>query len=138
MGAELWSATSYKKLREEALGVDRWNRLHPGEPQRSALVTKRLDASKGPIVAVSDFMKLVPDQVNRWVPRSYTTLGTDGFGRSDSRAALRRFFEVDTGNIVAATLSALANDGLVPKDLVKDAFARYEIDTEATDPAHSH
>jgi pyruvate dehydrogenase E1 component len=138
VGAELWSATSYKKLREEALGVDRWNRLHPGEPQRSALVTNRLDDSRGPIIAVSDFMKLVPDQINRWVPRSYTTLGTDGFGRSDSRSALRRFFEIDTGNIVAATLSALAKDGLVPKDLVQDAFQRYDIDTEAADPALEH
>jgi pyruvate dehydrogenase E1 component len=138
VSVELWSATSYKKLREEALGIDRWNRLHPDQPGRTPLVTRRLSESHGPIVAVSDFMKLVPDQINRWVPRRYLILGTDGFGRSDSRTALRAFFETDHGNIVSATLSGLAVDGLVPKSAVSDAFARYDIDPEATDPAHRH
>jgi pyruvate dehydrogenase E1 component len=90
------------------------------------------------VVAVTDYMKLVPDQVGRWVPWPFVTLGTDGFGRSDARKALRRFFEVDTGHIVAATLSSLAAQGLVSRDLVSDAFSRYQIDPEAPDPAHAH
>jgi pyruvate dehydrogenase E1 component len=136
--AELWSATSYKKLREEALGVDRWNRLHPDEPPRQPMITKKLSGVAGPVIAVTDFMKLVPDQVAPWVPGRYVTLGTDGFGRSDSRQALRKFFEIDAGSIVAATLWALSLDGLVPRTAVQDAFARYGIDPETPDPAHQH
>ena len=138
IGAELWSATSYKKLREEALSVDRWNLLHPTETPRTPFVTEALSGVKGTVVAVTDFMKLVPDQVARWVPSPFVTLGTDGFGRSDARKALRRFFEVDTGHIVAAALSSLAGQGLVTTDLVKDAFDRYQIDPDAPDPAHAH
>jgi pyruvate dehydrogenase E1 component len=91
----------------------------------------------GPIVAVTDYMKLVPDQVSRWVPGPFVTLGTDGFGRSDNRKALRRFFEVDAGHIVVATLSTLARQGLIPTEAVKDALDRYQIDPDAPDPAHS-
>jgi pyruvate dehydrogenase E1 component len=138
ISAELWSATSYKKLREEALAVDRWNLLHPTETPRTPFVTKALSGVEGTIVAVTDYMKLVPDQVARWVPSPFVTLGTDGFGRSDARKALRRFFEVDTGHIVSATLSSLARQGLVAKALVSDAFARYQIDPETPDPAHDH
>ena len=138
VAAELWSATSYKKLREEALGVDRWNRLHPDEPPRTPLITRKLSGVGGPVVAVTDFMKLVPGQVAQWVPARYVTLGTDGFGRSDSRQALRKFFEIDTGSIVAATLWALSHDGLVPRTAVQDAFTRYGIDPETPDPAHQH
>jgi len=99
--AELWSATSYKRLREQAMDVERWNRLHPGQPPRSARVTELLSGSQGPVVAVTDFMRAVPDQVARWIPagRRYTSLGTDGFGRSDTRAALRRYFETDAGHV---------------------------------------
>jgi pyruvate dehydrogenase E1 component len=136
--ADLWSATSYKKLREEALGVERWNRLHPGEAPRVPMVTQLLADVDGPVIAVTDFMKLVPDQVAQWVPKRFVTLGTDGFGRSDSRQALRKFFEIDAGSIVAATLWALANDNQVPKSAVEDAFARYGIDPETPDPAHRH
>src|SRR5690606_31080113 len=94
VGAELWSATSYKRLREEAFGVERWNRLHPDDDARTPRVTELLDSSDGPIVAVTDFMRAVPDQISRWIPagRRYTSLGTDGFGRSDTREALRRYF----------------------------------------------
>ena len=136
--ADLWSATSYKKLREEALGVERWNRLHPGEAPRVPMVTQRLAEVGGPVIAVTDFMKLVPDQVAQWVPSRFVTLGTDGFGRSDSRQALRKFFEIDAGSIVAATLWALSKDGLVPNSTVQEALARYGIDPETPDPAHSH
>ena len=138
VGAELWSATSYKKLREEALGVDRWNRLHPDEEQRTPLVTRLMANVDGPKLAVTDFMTLVPDQVSRWMPGEFTILGTDGFGRSDSRPALRRFFETDTGHVVAAALSALSRSGRIESEAVKDAFERYEIDPETIDPAHAH
>ncbi len=138
VGAELWSATSYKKLREEALAVERWNRLHPDQEPRTPLVTRLLSHVEGPKLAVSDYMTLVPDQVSRWVPGEFTILGTDGFGRSDSRPALRRFFETDTGHVVAASLSSLVRAGRAEPEVVKDAFDRYEIDPEAIDPAQAH
>ncbi len=138
VGAELWSATSYKRLREEALHVDRWNRLHPEQDVRVPLVTRLLSSADGPTVAVTDFMTMVPDQVARWVPGEFITLGTDGYGRSDSRQALRRFFETDTGHVVAATLATLARIGRVDSSAVEDAFRRYQIDPEANDPARSH
>jgi pyruvate dehydrogenase E1 component len=88
----------------------------------------------GPVVAVTDFMKMVPDQVGRWVPGTFLPLGTDGYGRSDTREALRRFFEVDAGHVVAAMLSALAAEGRVPAAAVADAITRYDLDPEAADP----
>jgi pyruvate dehydrogenase E1 component len=138
VATDLWSATSYKRLREEALAVDRWNLLHPDEEPRVPLVTRKLADVNGPIIAVTDFMKLVPDQVSRWVPQRFVTLGTDGFGRSDSRSSMRRFFEIDAGNIVVATLSALAADGEIRSEAVADAMRRYEIDPDRADPAHAH
>ena len=138
VGAELWSATSYKKLREQALSVERWNRLHPDEEPRVPQVTELLSAVGGPVVAVTDFMTLVPDQVAKWVPGDFLTLGTDGFGRSDSRPALRRFFETDTGHVVAASLAGLARSGRVDAASVADAFDRYQIDPETIDPATAH
>lgn len=99
------------------------------------MVTQLLSTVGGPIIAVTDYMKLVPDQVHPWVPGPFTTLGTDGFGRSDARKALRRFFEVDAGHIVAASLSTLAIEGKVEKTVVRDAHDRYHIDPEAPDPA---
>jgi pyruvate dehydrogenase E1 component len=132
---ELWSATSYKHLREEALEVERWNRLHPGESPRTPLVTERLSTTEGPIIAVTDFMKMVPDQIARWVPSPFTSLGTDGFGRSDTREALRRFFETDGPHVVVAVLAALAEAGLVKPEVVAEAIKRYDIDPERDDPA---
>ncbi len=138
IGAELWSVTSYKRLREEALEVERWNRLHPASEQRVPHVTQVLQSVPGPIVAVTDFMTLVPDQVSKWIPGGLTTLGTDGFGRSDSRDALRRFFETDEGHIVAASMNALAKRGSVGEDRVTEAFDRYGIDPSTVDPARNH
>ena len=134
VGAELFSATNYKLLREEALEVERWNRLHPGEEPRVPYVTASLEKAEGPIVAVTDFMKMVPDQVARWVPGTFITLGTDGFGRSDTREALRRFFEVDTGHVVVAVLSGLVEQGRLDASAVMDAIDRYDIDPEVGDP----
>ena len=134
IGAELWSATSYKKLREEAMSQERWNRLHPHESPRVPLVTRLLGNSPGVVVAVTDYMRMVPDQIARWVPRSFTSLGTDGYGRSDTREALRGFFETNTGHVVVATLSALAHEGRIDSSLVTDAIARYDIDPDVGDP----
>jgi pyruvate dehydrogenase E1 component len=135
VGAELWSATSYKRLREEALSVERWNRLHPAAAPRVPRVTELLEG-RGPIVAVTDFMKAVPDQVARWVPedRRFVPLGTDGFGRSDTREALRHHFETDAGHVVVASLAALAADGAIEPKVVEDAIDRYDVDPEAADP----
>ena len=136
VGAELWSATSYQQLRLEALDVERWNRLHPGEAPRTPLVTDLLERSHGPVVAVSDYLRAVPDQIGRWVPRRWASLGTDGFGRSDTREALRRYFETDAGHLVTAVLSELAADGSVAEAAVADAIARYGIQPDLPVPWH--
>jgi pyruvate dehydrogenase E1 component len=134
VGVELWSATSYKKLREEALSVERHNRLHPSRDPETPMVTRLLAGSQGPIVAVTDYMKVVPDQIARWAPRRFVPLGTDGYGRSDTREALRRFFETDAGHVVVTVLSALAADGTIEPSVVEHAIARYGIDPDAEDP----
>jgi pyruvate dehydrogenase E1 component len=136
VAAELWSATSYKKLREEALTAERWNRLHPSQERRTPLVTQLLDQSQGPITAVSDFMRMVPEQIARFVPedRPFTVLGTDGMGRSDTREALRRFFEIDMGHVVVGVLTGLLETGQVDSGAVDDALKRYDIDADAIDP----
>jgi pyruvate dehydrogenase E1 component len=134
VAADVWSATSYKLLREDALSAERWNRLHPTETARVPYVTEQLGATEGPIVAVTDFMKAVPDQVARFVPRPFVPLGTDGYGYSDTRQALRHHFEVDAANIVVATLDALAVQGDVKREAVTDAIRRYEIDPDTIDP----
>jgi len=133
---ELWSATSYKRLREDALSVERSNRLHATDEPAVPYVTSELARSSGPIVAVTDYMKAVPDQISRWVPdgRTYTSLGTDGFGRSDTREALRHFFEIDAGHVVVAVLSELARVGDATADEVAKAIAHYDIDPDAPDP----
>jgi len=134
VGVDLWSATSYKRLREDALAADRYNRLHPGNQPRTPLVTSLLADGDGPVVAVTDYMTMVPDQVSRWVGRPFRTLGTDGFGRSDTRPALRRFFEVDAGHVVVAVLAALAEVGDVDPSVVAEAIDLHGIDPEAPDP----
>jgi pyruvate dehydrogenase E1 component len=134
VAAVLWSATSYKKLREEAMSAERWNRLHPTETPRVPMVTRLLGGAPGVVVAVTDYMRAVPDQISRWVPRSFTSLGTDGYGRSDTREALRGFFETNAGHVVVATLSALAHEGRIDPRLVEDAIARYDIDPDVGDP----
>jgi pyruvate dehydrogenase E1 component len=137
VGVELWSATSYKALREDALACERWDRLHPGEEARVPLVRRLLEDAPGPIVAVTDFMKIVPEQVARFLPdRPFVPLGTDGMGRSDTRQALRRYFEVDVGHVVVAVLTGLAQMGEVKAEAVSDAIARYHIDPEAADPQY--
>jgi pyruvate dehydrogenase E1 component len=134
VGADLWSATSYKRLREDALEVDRWNRLHPTEEPRVPMVTELLGASEGPIVAVTDYMRTIPDQIAPYAPRTFTSLGTYGYGRSDTREALRSFFEVDMAQVVIAVLASLAKDGQVDPGTVQKAIDRYEIDVDVPPP----
>ncbi len=136
IGVELWSATSYKALREEALAVERWNRLHPTEAPRTPLVGRLLADAAGPVVAVTDYMRIVPEQVARFVNggRSFIPLGTDGMGRSDTREALRRFFEVDAGHVVVGVLHGLAETGQVKAETVAEAIARFGIDADAPAP----
>jgi len=135
VAAELWSATSYKALREEALAAERYNRLHPSGPPRTPFVTQALAEAEGPVVAVTDYMKAVPDQVSRWVPAPFVTLGTDGFGRSDRREELRRYFETDAAHIVVATLDSLRHGGEAKAEEVEDAIRRYGIDADRPGPA---
>jgi pyruvate dehydrogenase E1 component len=138
VGAELWSATSYKALREEALEVERWNRLHPEEPNRTPAVTSLLADGSGPIVAVTDFVRTVPEQIARFIPgRPFTPLGTDGMGRSDTREALRRHFEIDAPHVVIATLASLASMGEIKPEVVTDAIRRYGVDPEAAFSLHA-
>ena len=137
VGCELWSATSYKSLREQALEIERWNRLHPEQQQRQPLVTELLGSGTGPIVAVSDFMRIVPEQVARFVPnRSFTPLGTDGMGRSDTRATLRRHFEIDAPHIVVAVLHELSITGEIKSEVVSEAIKRHGIDPEIAFALH--
>ncbi|NBP51708.1 MAG: hypothetical protein EBU70_11160 [Actinobacteria bacterium] len=134
VAADVWSATSYKALREDALTVERWNRLHPGAPPRVSYLDGLLTDAPGPVVAVTDHMKAVPDQIGRFVRRPFVPLGTDGYGVSDTRAALRAHFEVDADHVVIAALHALAEAGDVDRATVADAIARAGIDPDRIDP----
>jgi pyruvate dehydrogenase E1 component len=132
--AQVWSATSYKALRDDALTTERWNRLHPAGAPRISYLQRVLDADDGPVIAITDFVKLVADQVARWMPQPFIPLGTDGFGLSDTRSALRRHFEVDAAHIVVAVLSGLAQRGDIKADAVIEAMRRYDIDPDLPDP----
>ncbi|MCU1678842.1 MAG: aceE [Frankiales bacterium] len=125
--ADVWSATSWNELRREAVACDDWNMLHPDEPQRTPYVTQCLADTPGPVVCVSDWMRAVPDQIRPWVQHDYTSLGTDGFGRSDTRAALRRFFRVDAESITLAVLTQLAKSGEVRREVLAQAIGRYGL-----------
>jgi pyruvate dehydrogenase E1 component len=137
VSADVWSATSYKELRREALEVERWNLLHPKSKPRKSYIEALLEKEEGPFVAVSDYMKIVPEQIGRWVPGGLYALGTDGFGRSDSREALRRFFEVDAETITVAVLYQLAKNKKVRLETVQAAIEDLGIDPEKVDPVAS-
>jgi pyruvate dehydrogenase E1 component len=134
VSADAWSVTSYSELRADALSCERWNRLHPGEEPRTPYIEEALAGGEGPVVAVTDYVRSVPDQVARWMTRPFTSLGTDGFGRSDTRSALRRFFEIDASHLVVAVLAALASTGDAKAEEVAEAIERYGIDADAPDP----
>jgi pyruvate dehydrogenase E1 component len=128
VAADVWSATSWTELRRDALACEKHNLLHPAREPRVPYVTSALADAEGPVVAVSDWMRAVPDQIARWVPGTYTSLGTDGFGFSDTRPAARRFFNVDAESITLAVLSELARAGKVDRALPAQAIARYKLD----------
>jgi pyruvate dehydrogenase E1 component len=135
VAADVWSVTSYGELYREGHEVERWNRLHPGEPPRVPHVTQCLADAPGVLVAASDYVKALPDSIARWVGRPLTSLGTDGFGRSESRRALRDFFEVDARYITLATLAALAREGQIEPQVVRRAMKDLDIDPEKAHPA---
>ena len=136
--ADVFSITSFSELRREALECERWNLLHPGEHAARARTCSELLAGRDmPVVAATDYMRMVPDQIRQWVPGRYVTLGTDGFGRSDARAALRQHFEVDRNFIVLAALKALADDGTIDRATVVEAMAKLGIDPDKPDPLNS-
>jgi pyruvate dehydrogenase E1 component len=135
VSADVWSVTSYGELRRDGLAAERWNRLHPGSKPRLPYVTKCLAGEEGVVVAASDYMKVLPDGLYKWVPQGIESLGTDGFGRSESREALRDHFEVDARHIVFATLSALARAGKIKIDVVKAAMKELKIAPHKQDPA---
>jgi pyruvate dehydrogenase E1 component len=135
VGADVWSVTSYTELRREALSVERWNRLHPTETPRKPYVLEALGDSDMPIVAATDYMKIVADQIAPWLPGRLTALGTDGFGRSENREHLRRFFEVDAASIAAAALSRLAVWGRFSPERAQQAIVDLGLDASSLDPA---
>ena len=135
VASDLWSVTSYNQLRREALSVERWNRLHPGEAAKKPYVQQMLEGAEGPIIAASDYMKIVADQVAPWLPGRLVSLGTDGFGRSDNREYLRQHFEVNAESIVAAALSRLARDGKFDVKRAVKAFGELGVNPEKIDAA---
>jgi pyruvate dehydrogenase E1 component len=137
VAADVWSVTSYTELRRDARAVERQNLLHPSETRAVPYVTRVLAPEPWPVVAASDYMKIVPDQIARFVPAGLHPLGTDGFGRSETRDALRRFFEVDAASICVAALHVLAERGEVPRERVAAAIAELGIDPAKPDPARS-
>jgi pyruvate dehydrogenase E1 component len=132
--SEIWSVTSFIQLRRQGIAVDRWNLLHPEARPRRAYVTECLQASTAPVVAATDYLRAYADEIRAWVSAPYSVLGTDGFGRSDTRRQLRRFFEVDRHFVALAALAALAKEGAVPRATVHEAIQRYGIDPESPDP----
>jgi len=134
VSADVWSAPSYKLLRTEALAVQRWNMLHPAEAARKSYLETILEEEDGPFIAVSDYMKMVPDQISPWVPGGLFTLGTDGFGRSDTRPALRRFFEIDAECVVIAALYALSREGQIQPGVVQGAIKELGVNPEKMYP----
>jgi pyruvate dehydrogenase E1 component len=132
--ADVWSATSYKELYMDAQDCERWNVLHPGQPERVPYVTKVLSGAPGPVIAASDYVKALPETISRWIPNELICLGTDGFGRSDNRGALRNFFEVDAKHIVVATLSGLHRAGKIEAAAVEKAIKELGVDVEKPSP----
>jgi pyruvate dehydrogenase E1 component len=137
IAADVYSVTSFGEMRREAIDIERWNLLHPEAAPRTPYVASVLAAGSGPVVAATDYMRSIPDQVRQWVPGHYVTLGTDGFGRSDCRAQLRSHFEVDRRYVVVAALKALADEGSVTPASVAKAIAAYGIDPEKPSPVLS-
>jgi pyruvate dehydrogenase E1 component len=132
--ADVWSCPSFNELGREGRAVTRWNMLHPTETQKTSWVGKCLGNTKGPVIASTDYVREFADQIRELVPRRFKVLGTDGFGRSDSRKNLRKFFEVNRFYVTVAALKALADDGEIPAKTVAEAIKKYELDPEKPAP----
>jgi pyruvate dehydrogenase E1 component len=133
----VWSVTSYKELYRDGNDCERWNMLHPGEKAKVPYVAQRLEKTEGVLIAASDYMKVLPESLAQWMPRPVVSLGTDGFGRSEGRASLRDFFEVDAKHIVLATLHALAREKKIESKIVNQAIKELGINPEKANPAIS-
>lgn len=133
-GSDIWSVTSFNELARDGNDIERYNRLNPGKKARKAYVTQCLQNAKGPVLAATDYMKIYSDQIRAWVPQRYSVLGTDGFGRSDTRAQLRKFFEVNAENIVVAALKSLSDEGEIDKKVVVEAIKSYGLDPSKPNP----
>jgi pyruvate dehydrogenase E1 component len=133
--ADIWSVTSFTELRREGIEIERYNRLHPESKPKVSYVTSQLSGCGAPVIAATDYMRLYADQIRTYVPAPYITLGTDGYGRSDTRKQLRHFFEVDAKYIVLAAIDALVQKGDLPQSKLKDAIKRYGIDNDKPNPA---
>jgi len=134
INADIWSATSFNELRRDGMSAERWSLLHPTKPRRKSYLETTLEGHAGPVVAATDYMRSFADQVRSQIPRRFVVLGTDGFGRSDYRAKLRRFFEVNRFYVTVAALKALADDGEIKPEIVDQAIKKYGLDTERPDP----
>ncbi len=134
VSADVWSVTSFNELRREGIDAERWNMLHPEQEARRSYVAQQLSSTSGPIVAATDYIRTYADQIRPYVPRRYLVLGTDGFGRSDMRSQLRKFFEVNRFYVAVAALKALADDGQLPAAKVAQAIEKYRIDPEKPNP----
>jgi pyruvate dehydrogenase E1 component len=135
--SDVWSVTSFSELRRDGIETERWNMLHPDQKPHSAFVAAALEGRRGPVIASTDYIRTVPDQIRQWVTAAghrYRTLGTDGYGRSDFRAALRRFFEIDRWYVTVAALHELAEEGTIDSSVVGQAIEKYGIDVEAPIP----
>jgi pyruvate dehydrogenase E1 component len=134
VSADIWGVPSFIELRRDALDCERWNMLHPEAETKVPFISKVFENKHEPYIAATDYIRSYPDQVRQWIPDSYTVLGTDGYGRSDTRAALRRHFEVDRYYIVVAALKSLADQEKIPADTVTQAISKYEINAERNNP----
>ena len=128
--SDIWSATSFNELRREGLEIARQNMLNPDQPKRKSFVEQQLEGFEGPVIAATDYMKIYADQIREFVPGQFIALGTDGFGRSDTRESLRRFFEVDRQFIAIAALYSLVQEGKIDTNVVQEAMQRFGIDAE--------
>jgi len=137
VAADVWSVTSYQELYRDGHACDRWNMLHPGDTPKLSYVAKCLKDAPGVLVAASDYLKVLPDSIDQWMPRRMRSLGTDGFGRSEDRARLRDFFEVDSRFVALATLAELAQDGQLDRKIVAQAIKDLDINPEKLNPAKS-
>ena len=133
--ADVWSVTSFSELKRDGIATERWNMLHPMAPPRQSYVSQQLAGAPGPVVAATDYIRSYAEQIRPYLAQPYVVLGTDGFGRSDMRSQLRRFFEVNRWYVAVAALKALADEGEIPASRVREAIEKYRLDPDKPNPA---